>query len=407
MQVNVDQTVVKHGIIVIATLMIASANCAAYPYFTDPGTDTACDPHPPILIQGEAGFENPASGVRSGTGTEEDPYVIEGWCIHTASGWNVGMVGILVSDTASHVVIQENTISALLTVPETGLPTNSGAGIVMENVKNVAIRNNTLDANARGIDAFMSTNVKIVENSIRDSRSMAVNLDGVTDSVVQDNQIANNAQGMILRGGLVRTTNISIDENMFHGNKEVGLHLQGAPGNQIRANQFLRNGLEDPRDSCGGGIELDDGSDNNRVTNNTFRDNDCGLKLFRAGENVILGNEISSSRSDGVNLRNAHNSTIRENRFQGNGVGLKVEESRNVDATLNWWGCKDGPDHPDCDDVLGDAQYEPWLMSSDASSGDVNSSEEGELGAPGIFALVIASALMAWRRKVLTNTTGE
>lgn len=37
------------------------------------------DPHPPIRIVGDAGFADPRNGVRSGTGTAADPYMIEGW----------------------------------------------------------------------------------------------------------------------------------------------------------------------------------------------------------------------------------------------------------------------------------------------------------------------------------------
>ena len=56
-----------------------------------------------ILISGDAQF-NPANGVRSGSGTQQDPFVI--------SGWDVSSVTI--KDTAAHLIVRDNIIDRLV-----------------------------------------------------------------------------------------------------------------------------------------------------------------------------------------------------------------------------------------------------------------------------------------------------
>ncbi|NIP67606.1 MAG: hypothetical protein GWN76_06265, partial [candidate division Zixibacteria bacterium] len=47
---------------------------------TQPEEEMALKPHDPIYIDGNEDF-TPENGVVSGSGTENDPYVIEGWVI--------------------------------------------------------------------------------------------------------------------------------------------------------------------------------------------------------------------------------------------------------------------------------------------------------------------------------------
>src|SRR2546426_10672179 len=48
-------------------------------------TEGPLSTHPPISIEGDAGF-TPANGVTGGTGTPSDPYIIEGWEINAFAG---------------------------------------------------------------------------------------------------------------------------------------------------------------------------------------------------------------------------------------------------------------------------------------------------------------------------------
>lgn len=95
-----------------------------------------CPPHPPIEIREDVGprgfvlghrpngepIHRPGSGVVAGNGTEEHPYVIEGWCItgeRAPFGLTIGGTGtdagILVNGTSAHVVVQDNEVTGFQT----------------------------------------------------------------------------------------------------------------------------------------------------------------------------------------------------------------------------------------------------------------------------------------------------
>jgi hypothetical protein len=61
--------------------------------------------HPDIFIDGDDQF-NPAHGIRRGTGTKKNPFVISGWVVGS----------IYIRDTGKHFVIRNNTIENSLTL---------------------------------------------------------------------------------------------------------------------------------------------------------------------------------------------------------------------------------------------------------------------------------------------------
>ncbi|TDA33944.1 MAG: hypothetical protein DSO02_03230, partial [Hadesarchaea archaeon] len=58
------------------------------------------DPHAPIYIEGDGNFK-PANGVRSGSGTKTDPYIIENWEIDASNAH-----GIHIKNTTAYFVIR-------------------------------------------------------------------------------------------------------------------------------------------------------------------------------------------------------------------------------------------------------------------------------------------------------------
>lgn len=134
-------------------------------------------------------------GVRSGSGTAADPYVISGWNIHHLE----------IEDTASHVLIQDNTIQFLVldwAGPGLHVLNNDIGDLrVNQNVKRTGeatsglISNNTFDVvgQLRHFDGIFSNNVVGRENSgnIFDAffRPRAVNFDGFNGAIFEDNVI--------------------------------------------------------------------------------------------------------------------------------------------------------------------------------------------------------------------------
>ena len=157
--------------------------------YAQPCGDVGCwQRREPIAIYGNAGFTR-ANGVVSGTGSQTDPYVIEGWHI-VASG---ASFGIHVEGTSSYFVIRNCVIE-----------TASEAGIHFYAVRHGSIEVCHLLRNDRGI---------LFENSY--------------DNGISENLIALNLYGVDLIAG---TRNTSITKNTFvdngrHGHDPAGRNI--------------------------------------------------------------------------------------------------------------------------------------------------------------------------------------
>jgi hypothetical protein len=98
---------------------------------------------------------------------------------------------------------------------------------------------------------------------------------------------------------------------------------------------------------------------------------DAGNVTFTVMANTVTGHDgpgaigVRASDSDTGNL-----STVTMdaafNRITGNTVGAQADETATLNAETNWWGCNDGPDGVDCNDVAtmtgGAADFDPWLV---------------------------------------------
>jgi hypothetical protein len=60
---------------------------------------------------------------------------------------------------------------------------------------------------------------------------------------------------------------------------------------------------------------------------------------------------------------------IHENNVFGHAVGARAFGTDAVDARDNGWGCPDGPDAGECDDVGSSIVYDPWLTAPNPDAG--------------------------------------
>lgn len=123
--------VILFGILVLlVTLLMVSTSTAQ----AQGGTLT---PRAPIFIDGDSSFTS-SNGVNGGgSGTADDPYIIENWTIDAS-----GAHGILIRNTTKHFIIRNCLVK------------NGGDGyhgIYLDNVINVKIENNTCENNNYGI----------------------------------------------------------------------------------------------------------------------------------------------------------------------------------------------------------------------------------------------------------------
>jgi len=113
------------------------------------GTD-GLTPRGPITIISDANFTR-ENGVVAGSGTADDPYIIEGWEID-ASGYDYG---ILIENTTAYFIIRNCKIYG-----------SNLAGIVLANVTNGKIISNNIANNGVGIILGYSINSVIEYNNI-------------------------------------------------------------------------------------------------------------------------------------------------------------------------------------------------------------------------------------------------
>jgi parallel beta-helix repeat protein len=338
-----------------------------------------CVPHPPIRItenQGPDGFilghepatgepiYRPGSGVTAGEGTEEDPYVIEGWCIEDSliSEVTNRLLGIDIGGTSAHVVIQDNVITG-----------HDRGGMKLDGAETVTIHNNTITDNGRGGLILSGSSPYVVQdNTLTDNDRYGVVLFGTSDSVVQDTTHTDNDDAVVL----FRSSDSVVQDNTLTDNDD-GVVLSRSNHNVVQDNTLTENDV---------GVVLS-GSNDNAVRANTITDNDDGVELFRSSNNAVRANTITDNGDDGVVLFElSDNNVVENNNIHDNtDAGLLAEDlSEPVDATDNWWGHDTGPSGGEEDCTTGETAdgqgdtittsnaevcFDPWRTSPNPDAG--------------------------------------
>jgi len=129
----------------------------------------------PIRIIGDKGFTR-ENGVVAGSGTADDPYIIEGWEINAAGS----IYGIYIRDTTAYFIIRNCKIYGAIR-----------DGVHLENVTNGKIVNSNITNNFAGIFLDSSSNNVIEYNNIADNYEGVHFLDS-SNNVIAGNNFINN-----------------------------------------------------------------------------------------------------------------------------------------------------------------------------------------------------------------------
>lgn len=333
-----------------------------------PDPEPECIPHPPIHIMDDAQFRAPGSGVVNPTaeGTEEDPFVIEGWCIHNPQTerlqWRTSAIRI--HGTESHVVIRDNIVTpAPLRSPAAIIPAPNDDAVHCKGADNVTIQGNEIDGNRdlwvfkAGVFSERCDGIVIRDNAIRGFDDRGVFLRDSRDATIEGNIVERNGWGIYLTD----TSNGG-----------------GSDGAVLRNNTISGNGLavvSSPAWSPLHDLTIRD----NTVTGNLFR----GLWIQRSHGVDVVDNTISDNFR-GVQLSGASEVTLAGNNVEGNAdYGLStVRLDDLVDARDNWWGHRTGPSggvEDACtgtvargfgDEIRGDdVCFDPWLEAPNPDAG--------------------------------------
>lgn len=185
--------------------------------------------HSPIMIDSNQDFETFAS---SGTGDQENPYVIEKLYIVATGSQNSS---ISVSYTTVHFIIRDCYVST----------DHAGIEILQARDSTVRIENNTCTSNSgdgAGIVVWGTRNCTIVRNRCF-NLAQGIHLNEAGRCYIEDNNITeNNYQGINVR---YSDQNI-ITGNLITNSSQHGLALVGTSRhNIIHRNRFIDNGREE------------------------------------------------------------------------------------------------------------------------------------------------------------------
>ncbi|MBW3582018.1 MAG: right-handed parallel beta-helix repeat-containing protein [Euryarchaeota archaeon] len=388
----------------LSSLTPGPQSAEAAPSFT-------ADPHPSITITGDLAFGDLFSGVRTGSGTAADPYVISDWHIHKTRPWGIRLI-----DTEAHVLLQDlffhgaaGTITRYNDCFPPVINCDLSSAIWLDRAKNVTVRDVHIVLDDWGL--FLSGAERITIEDLRlgpgglvaGGLRIGVHLEATTnvtmrrvtatstnwplamaeaaDTTLEDSTftrgqvalgVGDHTTRTTLRGNTFTSTpvwafgiqdDLLIVDNTFNGGT-VGLGSGGYPGTSfpglhVCGNTFTahRTALEIPR------------GDTVTIAGNTFDRNKDGVRVAASvdGPLIVSENRVTRSTGHGLDLRVATQS-VKENHLHDNAKG-HILAATGTDAVDNWWGDPSGPSGigAGSGDALDDhglgALYSPWLSA--------------------------------------------
>jgi len=237
-------------------------------------------PHRPIVIEEEENLTKPGTDhgcrcVTGGSGTDKDPYVIEGWDIKGSDFYGMYITGISVPLVIKDVAVHHNGKDSRF------------SGIYMENVQNITIEKTTVANNkGAGIVLHESSNSKLIENIVKDNKWIGIALFQSNNNILSNNTVTGNTWGIRLEAA----KNNTLSGNSVTNNVDIGMFLRGI-GNVFIGNTIRSNGYD--------GINLDS-SRNSVVIRNTICNNKMGISLYSSKDIVIDSNTICDNKEGGV-----------------------------------------------------------------------------------------------------------
>lgn len=376
-----------HVALLTATLLAVPAAdaLASDAVDADVAADLRLEPHPSELIEGEDELAN-STLVRSGSGTPDDPYIIQDWHITQHHYY-----GIRLKDTTSHVVIDNVLIDGskrgAVTTPRQALALFLGIGAFEEesdaldlwNVTNVQVDGVRVFGSGNGIHVLDSENVSVndgvlgyprakdlqpVHNQTRSFPAFAFGVDvggssGVTVenvtvrttfrpfSVVESDNVTLARSTWVGIGPdragfsqVTRSDNVSLVQN-DHSRAEISLF------GRTPTVEFVENRIHDAKHgieteaafsaewvrlcantfrSISDGEAADFGLDITRIElkGNVFRDNVLGTQVDDSVVRFTAEQNLFVDTTRKGVIAQAQRADIRKNAFVDNGVGARV-----------------------------------------------------------------------------------
>jgi parallel beta-helix repeat protein len=262
--------------------------------------------HLPITLAAESDFTKPGAGsgcecVRSGSGSEADPFVISDWVVNSTSTDGIDIVG-----TSVHFVIDRVDLRS----------TSSNSAVYVSEAKNGIVENSQMSGWFFGVYAFGSSNMEFINDTVTDNQ-YGIQLEASSNNELLANRIEGNGQlGIFLRG----SNNILRDNSVIRSGWG-GINVDGTAG-PANANQIEGNVVSD---NVVFGIGLWQGANNVFRSNTVTHNQVVGIMLTdHSTKNLVEANNVTKNGGSGIIIIDeSSENTIRQNTARGNGDGVK------------------------------------------------------------------------------------
>ena len=241
-------------------------------------------PYSTIDISDNSGF-NSTNGVVSGIGTKINPYIIENWSINATKD-----NGINIENTNAFFIIRNCYIDGTSTNPVHN-------GILLENVINGIIENNSIINNSPGICLYQSNDNMISNNTIKQNIGTGILIDNSQTNIISNNTMF--SCGLEIYGKKVAhyNTNIIKSDNTVNNKplyyctfKNGGIIPAGA-GQVILVNCSNIKIKNQNLSNASIGIEMVY-SNNIDIMNNTLSSNSFSILMMNSNYNKIINNSF-------------------------------------------------------------------------------------------------------------------
>jgi parallel beta-helix repeat protein len=321
-------------VVIVAAASSAVVGFFAYriPPHVQIETSYPAEHHSPFTISSEGDFtklgaDSGCECVRSGSGTEADPFLISDWIINSTD-----TDGVVIFGTTDHFLIARVELRSsgqnrglYISDAENGVIEDSQItgwwfGVFIFRSNNFKFINNTITGNTYGIQVEASNNNELSSNRFEENAQLGIFLRG-PNNVVRDNSVIRNGWGGINIDGTAGTVDANLIEgNAVSENPVFGIGVWRAANNVLRNNTVVRNQMVGIMltDHCtknlieanivsnngGSGIILVDGSSENTVRQNIAKGNGDGVRDFdlydRVSGNIWENNTYDTKKPDTI-----------------------------------------------------------------------------------------------------------
>jgi len=312
--------------------------------------------HDPILIDGDSEFTN-ASGVTWGSGTESDPYIIEGWNIDLSL---VDIPGIEIRYANSYFIVRNVSVhgdgyeSAMYSYD---------TGISLLYASNAAITDCIVSSNDFGVGLYgcqvVVTDCNLQSNgfgvymtscwhSVTNGNNVSQNMFGISMERCWDTTICGNniSQNTGWGFSMYDCEDISIWSNVFVSD---GMAIGSQPGELAYYNShaITMNNTVNGKPLCyyknGNDLELNDvqigqlivvNYTDVHVTNLSITNTDCGISMAYVANASVALNNVSAD-DYGMRIFSCRNASIDGNLAYDNHYGLSFYGSKDIVISSN------------------------------------------------------------------------